>query len=1067
MRRVPVVAATAAVAALLLTGLTAPAFAAEGDELFISEYIEGSANNKAIEIYNPTDAAVDLTGYSVKMNFNGNPVVGLSIALTGTIAAGDVHVLAQTSANATILAQADQTNGAGWFNGDDAITLTKGDVVVDAFGQVGFDPGTEWGTGLTSTADNTLRRLPGVCAGDTDPSNVFDPALEWEGLATDTFDGLGTHTCGDVQPTVVINEFSASTTGTDVEYVELLATPGTDLSAYRVLSIEGDTPTLGILDRVVEFPAPDASGRSLATLPANALENGTMSLLLVTGAIPALGTDLDANDDGVIDESAGLTVVDAVAVNDGTAGDLTYGGVTLGVSYDGLSFAPGGASRIPDGTDTDATSDWMRNDFDLAGIPGNTGTLVEGEAANTPGATNSLTVVTDPGPGEGDADCTAETVSIGAVQGAGAASPLVGQTVRVEGVVVADYQAAGGLTGYFLQDAGDGDAATSDGIFIYAPGAGALDVSVGDVVNVAGAVSEFASPGDSAGTLTEITANDAELCSTGAALPSPVAVTLPAGPDVYEPIEGMYVTFPQTLSILEYFEFGRFGSIDVGLTRQMQPTAVYEPGSPEATALALKNASERITLDDGRGVQNPDPALHPNGAEFTLQNTFRGGDTLTNITGVLDYRFGGWAVQPTEGADYVAANPRPAAPELEGDITVASFNVLNYFTTLGSRGADTPEEFQRQEDKIVSALADIDADVVGLIEIENNGTAVASLTAALNAEVGAGTYAHIETGVIGTDEITTALIYKPATVTPVGDEAVLDSSIDPDFTDNNRPALAQTFEQVGGSESVTVVVNHLKSKGSACAGDPDVGDGAGNCNITRTKAAAALAKWLATDPTGQGAGRELIIGDLNSYDKEDPIDALVRAGYTDLLFEFQGENAYSYVFDGQLGYLDYALAGTDLVEDVTGATVWRINADEPSLLDYDMDFKQPAQDDLWAAEPYRSSDHDPVVVGLELTPPDTTPPTIEVSASPEYIFPPNGKPRTVTVTIDAADESGDVTVELIGTTATGNKKARITELSDTSFSVIAAVRSVYTFTYEATDAAGNTATATAEVRVGP
>ena len=367
------------------------------------------------------------------------------------------------------------------------------------------------------------------------------------------------------------------------------------------------------------------------------------------------------------------------------------------------------------------------------------------------------------------------------------------------------------------------------------------------------------------------------------------------------------------------------------------------------------------------------------------------------------------------------------------------------------------EEFQRQEDKIVSALAEIDADIVGLIEIENNGTAVAALTAALNAEVGAGTYAHIETGVIGTDEIATALIYKPATVVPLGDEAILDSSIDPDFADNNRPALAQTFEQVGGSESVTVVVNHLKSKGSACAGDPDLGDGAGNCNITRTKAAAALAKWLATDPTGQGAGRELIIGDLNSYDKEDPIDALRTAGYTDLLFEFQGENAYSYVFDGQLGYLDYALAGKDLAEDVTGAEVWRINADEPSLIDYDMDFKQPAQDALWAPDPYRSSDHDPVVVGLELTPPDTTPPTITRPRRPRVDPPPNDKMRTVTIDVDAADDSGDVTVEArYPSTASGTKKAAVTQITDTRFSVMAAVGAVYTFTYDATDAAGNT-----------
>jgi predicted extracellular nuclease len=306
-------------------------------------------------------------------------------------------------------------------------------------------------------------------------------------------------------------------------------------------------------------------------------------------------------------------------------------------------------------------------------------------------------------------------------------------------------------------------------------------------------------------------------------------------------------------------------------------------------------------------------------------------------------------------------------------------------------------------------------------------------------------------------------------VTPVGEHAVLTSAIDPDFRDNNRPALAQTFEQVGGSEPVTVVVNHLKSKGSDCnaLGDPDLGDGAGNCNITRTLAATALAKWLATDPTGQGAdGRELIIGDLNSYDKEDPIDALTGAGFTDQLFAFQGENAYSYVFDGQLGYLDYALAGSGLAEDVTGAEVWRINADEPSLIDYDMDFKQPAQDALFAPDPYRSSDHDPVVVGLDLTLPDTTPPTITATADPALLFPPNDKPRTVTIAVDAVDESGDVTVELISTTASGNKKAAIQTLTDTTFSVTAAVHSVYTITYQATDAAGNTSTATAVVRVG-
>ena len=634
IRSVRSVTVTVAAASLLAVGLAAaPATAAEAaapTELFISEYIEGGSNNKAIEIYNGTGAPIDLAAgqYAIKMYNNGATSPTLTVTLTGTVAAGDVHVVAHGSAVAAVLAQADQTNSGGWFNGDDAVVLTRSDAPVDSIGQVGNLPVPEWGTGDTSTQNNTLRRAPEVCVGDTDPTNAFDPSAEWAGFATDTFDGLGTHTatCGEVVPaTPVINEFSASTTGTDVEYVELLDEPGADLSPYVVLEIEGDTGSpIGVVDEVVTLGTADADGRLLVDLPANALENGTISLLLVSGFTGAAGDDLDANDDGVLELADGVEIVDAVAVNDGGAGDVTYGGVTLGVSYDGLPFAPGGASRIADGTDTDTAGDWVRNDFDLAGIDGFSGTPVEGEALNTPGAENAVYVAPP-----ADAVCEApSTVTIGSVQGSGAASPVVGQTVDIEGVVIGDYQ-VGGFDGYYLQDAGDGDAATSDGIFVHAPAG--LDVAVGDEVHVVGTVSEFFG-------MTEVTVADAEVCASGVELPPVTEVTLPAGPDVYESLEGMYVTFPQELAILEFFDFGRFGLIDIGLDRQMQPTAVYEPGSPEAAALAAENLAERITIDDGRGIQNPDPAIHPNGEEFTLENSFRGGDLVSNLTGVLDYR---------------------------------------------------------------------------------------------------------------------------------------------------------------------------------------------------------------------------------------------------------------------------------------------------------------------------------------------------------------------------------------------------------------------------------------------
>ncbi|MDY0908146.1 ExeM/NucH family extracellular endonuclease [Microbacterium sp. CFBP9034] len=1069
--------AVAAAGALALTGLIAPAaFAAEAPtELFFSEVVEGTSNSKAVEIYNPTGASVTLEGYSLRYFFNGSPSAGLTIPLAGSVAAGDVHVVAQATADPAILAVADQTNGSGWFNGDDAVALVKGDTTVDVFGQIGFDPGTEWGTGLASTVDNTLRRKADLCVGDLNGGDAFDPAVQWDGYATNTFDGLGAHTanCGDVEPPVtkvVINEFSASTAEDDVEYVELLSTPTSDLSAYRVLEIEGDAPSsgvapFGLVDEVISFPAPGATGRSLASLANGALENGTMTLLLVSGTIPAAGSDIDANDDGVIDDGLGFTVVDAVAVSDGNAADRTYSSVVLSPGFGGQTFSVGGASRIPDGTDTDTAADWVRNDYDRAGIPGFPGTLAAGEAVNTPGAANS---VTPAGPPPAEAGCDLPVVTIGSVQGSGTATPVSGSTVRIEGTVVGDFQ-TGGFQGYYVQDGGDGDLGTSDAIFVYAP-AGAA-VASGDVVNVAGVVTE-------AFGMTQLAVGDMKVCATGTALPTPVPLTLPVSATQREAVEGMYVTLPQTLAILEYFDYARYGTIDVGLGRQSTPTARYLPTDPAAAALAAANMAERITIDDGRSSQNPDPALHPNGEAFTLENTFRGGDLVTDVTGILDWRFDTWAIQPTQGAEFQVANPRPEVPEVGGDLLVSSFNVLNYFTTLDdpntaadddiARGANTVAEFDRQEAKIVAALAAIDADVFGLIEIENNtdSQALATLTAALNEHLGADVYDYVKTGKIGTDVITTALMYKPSAVTPVGDFALMNQAKDPRWLDTrNRPGLTQTFEDADGA-TFTVVVNHLKSKGSACAGEP-AHPLQGECNTVRTNAANALADWLATDPTGQGTlGRELIIGDLNAYDKEDPIVALKNKGYTDLILEYQGEDAYSYVFDGQQGYLDHALAGPGLVADVRGASPWNINADEPSLIDYDMSFKQPAQDALFAPDPYRSSDHDPVLVGLDLTPPDTTPPTIEAVAIPSFILVPNNKARTVQVHVEAEDDRGEVTVELTDVTTNGKPGAAYTEVDDRTFSVKAVNGAIYTFTYTATDAAGNTATDTATVIVG-
>ena len=207
---------------------------------------------------------------------------------------------------------------------------------------------------------------------------------------------------------------------------------------------------------------------------------------------------------------------------------------------------------------------------------------------------------------------------------------------------------------------------------------------------------------------------------------------------------------------------------------------------------------------------------------------------------------------------------------------------------------------------------------------------------------------------------------------------MIDSSVDAAFVDTkNRPGLIQTFEEVATGERFTVAVNHFKSKGSSCdeLGDPELRDGQANCNGTRTAAAEALARYLATDPTAGGDPDILIIGDLNAYAREDPIRALEVAGYTDLIRRFAGADAYSYVFDGQLGYLDYALASPSLLRQVTGAAGWCINADEPPLLDYNDDVldageatyqRKSAAPPIYETDAFRSSDHDPVIVGLQL-----------------------------------------------------------------------------------------------------
>lgn len=643
-------------------------------------------------------------------------------------------------------------------------------------------------------------------------------------------------------------------------------------------------------------------------------------------------------------------------------------------------YTDGWAKRIADGPDGDT---FVLGNWSFSGIDALDGTSTN-DAADDP----FPIVIPEPDP---DPEPEVLEVFIHEVQGSGSASPLEDDRVIIEGVVVGDEETFERLAGFFVQEEdvdADDDPATSEGVFVFNHAND--DVAVGDVVRVEGTVEERFDNTQLTDFvviehLTEEEIGEKDRTTT----PAVVEFPLTAVSDL-EAVEGMSVRFPQTLVVNEYFNYDRFGEVVVGLPmpgedRHYTPTAVEEPGSAAMLDRLEWNTLSRITIDDAIDEQNPDEVIHPiTRDEFVLDNRFRGGDQVSGLAGPVYFAFDLYRLLPTDFDEYERTE-RPGAPEpVGGTLRVAALNALNYFLTIdeGSdvcgadqsqecRGADTQEEFERQRAKLLEALIGLDADVVGLIEIENTPgvSPLADIVAGLNDALGPETYDYIDTGAIGSDAIKVGLIYRPAAVTFVGEAAVLD---DPAFLDpagsgedRNRPAVAATFLEKGTGERFSVVVNHLKSKGSECgAGDDD--PFAGNCNVTRTLAAAELGEWLESNPTNIKDDDWLIVGDLNSYDKEDPIDVLESEGYTDLLAEYQGELAYTYVFDGQFGYLDYGMSSDSLTSQVTGATAWHINSPEPDILDYDMTFKSDPQDALYEVNPYRSSDHDAVLVGLDL-----------------------------------------------------------------------------------------------------
>lgn len=566
--------------------------------------------------------------------------------------------------------------------------------------------------------------------------------------------------------------------------------------------------------------------------------------------------------------------------------------------------------------------------------------------------------------------CGAPATAIAQIQDGGAWS---GRTVEIEAVVTADFSGERGLRGFFVQQA---DArrqhrpGISEGLFIYAP---RVVARAGDLVRLSGKVEEKFGQ-------TQLTLSDAPtVCASGIPV-TPATLTLPVGGDAdLRARAGMLVRLPQMLTVSDTHELARYGTLALSHGRPFAPTQVALPGAA-AAQVATANARNRLLLDDGSTRQYPEVVPYPP-PQLAATRPLRAGDTVSGVTGVLEKRHGQWRLQPVRGTQapsFRAANPRPVAPARHPAATlrVVAFNLQNYFNGGGNgslaaadhRGAKTAAALARQEAKLVAALRALDADVIGLMELQNNGFGPDSAVRQLAARLGPD-WRAVDPGTpaLGGDAIAVGLVYNARAAEIVGRAATTWLGA------RSRQPLAASFRAKAGGAPVTLVVNHLKSKNCVEAGGThaDQGDGQGCWNPSRVQAAGTLADWLATVPTGAAGAGVLLIGDLNSYALEDPVRLLARRGYADMVARLAGPQAYSYVYNGQAGYLDHVLADAAAARHVVGVQAWHINADEPAAFSYAPAAGAPAVPAYYAPDAYRSSDHDPLLIDLVLT---TAPP---------------------------------------------------------------------------------------------
>jgi len=1062
---------------LAFTGAFRPAMA---QDILISGVVDGPLSGgtpKAVELFVANDIAdLSLCGIGSANNGNGGGAEEFTFPAGPAFAGSFIYVASESAQFTSFFGFApDFTSSAANINGDDAIELFCGGVVVDVFGDINLDGSGQaweyldgWAYRATNSGpDGTIFQLgswtfsgPNALDGETTNATAATPFP----IGSYTIDGRdfaprvvstnpangATDVALDISLQITFSETVTVVTGAwfsivcDASGSVLASESSADGISYTldpaVDLLEGESCTVSVfadqvsdLDLIPDPMAADFSFSFSALLPVE-------PIALVINEINAdpdttLG---DANGDGTVSSSqdefveivnatdgpldlSGWSLSDGVNVRhvfaNGTVLDqdcavvVFSGGAPTGdFGFALVQLASSGALGLNNGGDSitlnDGTADRVSESYGSAG--GNNQSLtrdpdISGAFVQHSGATGSGGAVFSPGTridGTMFSGCSEPVVvPIHDIQGAGSASPFNGAQVLIEGIVTGDFQdgdadTQSNLRGFYVQEEiADADPLTSEGIFVFDGSTPGLDVNAGDRVRVRGLVSEFF--GD-----TQISSSSVEIIGTGSIAATPISfptVNIVSNvngqfiPDL-EAFEGMLVNVTGLMTVNSLNNLDRFGEMTLSSGGRMFTFTNSNDPDPVNLVSHLQDVGRRsLMLDDGLSIQNPDPIRYPApGLPNDSGISVRSGDSVSGMVGNIRFSRGSggsgketYRLMPVQEPIFSPDNQRPfVTPDVGGTLRVAALNVLNFFTTLdgngsicgpsgtlGCRGADNVEEFDRQRAKTITAIYSLDVDVIGLVEIENNpSAALQSLVDGLNDIAGPGVYDFINTGTIGTDAIRVALIFNSQTVAPLGDFAVLDSSVDPRFIDTrNRPVLAQSFTDSAGGGIFTVAVNHFKSKGSGCAdiGDPNLNDGQGNCNGTRTQAAAALVDWLATDPTGSNDDDFMIIGDLNAYLAEDPVRTLEDAGFENLLTTFVGSLAYSFTFDDQAGALDHALASPGLSAQVTGTQEWHVNVDEPDAFDYNLDFgRNPTLFD--SSLPFRGSDHDPVIVGLDL-----------------------------------------------------------------------------------------------------